>query len=161
MFLGAVVLAGTPKEVVFHEAYGQRDAGQPMTKDSFIGRREHHESVDDRYVTCDSKHAIADYCEPRPVSFSGRASRDKQKLLLASTDRRSSSTRAMVVSVGETPVSSPWGRFKALVQILERTENRFDATPCVPTLTLLCGAIPRRASSSSLNLLDKSLGPGV
>jgi len=36
MFLGAVVLAGTPDEVLFHEAYGERDTGTPMKKDSLF-----------------------------------------------------------------------------------------------------------------------------
>jgi hypothetical protein len=36
MFLGAVVLAGTPNEVIFHKAYGRPDTGQPMTKDSLF-----------------------------------------------------------------------------------------------------------------------------
>ncbi|MFZ5832075.1 MAG: serine hydrolase [Planctomycetota bacterium] len=33
MFLGAVVIAGRPGEILFHKAYGQRDLGKPMTTD--------------------------------------------------------------------------------------------------------------------------------
>ena len=36
MFLGSVVLAGTPDAIVFHEAYGQRDVGEPMQKESLF-----------------------------------------------------------------------------------------------------------------------------
>ena len=36
MFLGAVVLAGTPNELVFHETYGERGSGKPMQKDSLF-----------------------------------------------------------------------------------------------------------------------------